>query len=202
MIQWSKNNLIFFQVRQLSAFIIRSTRGKTVALLAFFCFNIGASELMIHESGLSAPQKLGVLKVLKSKDAFFVITNDGVSRIRKHDVSLLLRKMNNDQLTHFLNGNHGVIKINQFTNGEFKLDAHIHGKGGGALGAALGVVFGKAAVSAFGHGTIYIISGFAGPAAPFIAGALEGTFGPTIEAASVHAAAVCGLAGAALTGPL
>lgn len=196
MIQWSKNNIIFLKNKSLSMSMI---------VFSLLCMSISAAELnelMVHRGGFSAPEKSGVLKVLKDKEDYFVLTNSGIKKIHKHDVSPLLRKMNNDQLAHFLNGDNGIIKVDQFTNGEFKLNAHVYGKGGGALGAFAGIVIGKAGVSFLGHGTILALSFLAGPAQPAALIAMESVALPYIEAASVHAAAVCGVAGAALTGPV
>ena len=109
---------------------------------SLLCMSINAAELtelMVHENGFSAAQKLGVLKVLKSKDHYFVLTNSGLNKVHKHDVSPALRRMNDDQLIHFLNGDNGIIEVGKFTNGEFKLREHVYGKGGGAVGAAVGV---------------------------------------------------------------
>lgn len=193
MIQWSKNNRIFLKKKSLSRLIVA---------FSLLCLNVSASELMVHKNSFSAAQKLGVLKVLKNKDAYFVLTNSGLNRVHRHDVSPSLRAMNDEQLIKFLNGNNGVIKVGRFTNGEFTLDRDVYGKGGGALGAFAGVIIGKAGVSFLGHGTLLLISGLAGPAQPAALVAMESVALPYIEAASVHAAAVCGIAGAALTGPV
>ncbi len=110
--------------------------------------------------------------------------------------------MNDEQLTHFLNGNNGVIKVCRFANGEFKLDRHVRGNGGGAIGAAVGVVAGTAVVQGVAHGTIWTIAACTGPFVFFVGYALEAACAPAIASATVYAAAVGGLTGAVATGPI
>lgn len=204
MLQWSKNNLTFLKKRQLFTLIVHTIRAKSIAIyfIAFLCLNICAPQLLIHENGLLASEKFGVKKVVKSKGNYFVLTKDGINKIHRHDVSQSLREMDDEQLTHFLNSGNGVLKINRFTNGEFKLDRHVRGNGGGFAGFWIGATLGKVVVSTVGYGTIGLISMAAGPGAPFAATAMTTLLAPYIEGASVYAAAVGGMALGAATGPV
>ncbi len=173
--------------------------------LSLLCLNAFASEsdgLMIHQTGLSAAQKLGVLKVLKDKEDYFVLTKSKLHKVGNHDVSHTLKKMTDEQLAHFLNNGHGTIKADQFTNGEFKLDMHVRGNGGGFLGAAFGVVVGQNLVRAVTYGPIWIIAGLTGPAAPVVGTFLTGCAAPFFEPTALAAGAVAGMAGMGMTGPV
>ncbi len=192
MVQWSKNNLTFFKKRQLS----------TLALCSLLCFYVYATPLMIDRGGILSSEESGIRNIIKHKDNYLVITGNGIKKVHKHDVSRSLKTMNNKQLTSFLNGGHGVIKADQFANGEFKLDMHVRGNGGGFLGAAVGVVVGQNLVRALTYGPIWIIAGFAGPAAPVVGTFLTGCAAPFVEPVALTAGAVGGMAGMAATGPI
>lgn len=189
MIQWSKT--YFSQLIKIK-----------LAVLALCSLNIFAAPLLITDVGVLSPEKSGVKSIIKNQEAFFVITSKGVKRVEKYDVSRSLRNMNDEQLTSFLNEGHGIIKANQFTNGDFKLDMHVRGNGGGALGATVGVIGGKAVVYGVSYGLIHLAALCTGPLYPVTAGALTGVLAAPIEGASVYAAAVCGMAGAVATGPV
>ncbi len=171
-------------------------------VIALLTFNICASELVIHEKGFLATQKLGVLKVLRDQQGYAVLTNGGVRRVHNYDIDTTLKKMNNNQLVKFLNEGNGVIRVTKFNNGEFRLNAHVYGKGGGVAGCYIGAALGKIGVSIVGHGTIYLVSSLSGPAGPGVAIALESYFGSTIELVSIKVAVALGLTGAVLTGPV
>ena len=184
MVSWSKSNLIFPKNKSLSMAIV---------VFSLLCFNISASELVVHERGLSAAQRLGVLKMLKSKDDYFLLTNNGLCKVHKHDISPSLRKMNDDQLIQFLNGGNGVIKVGRFTNGEFTLDRHVRGIGGGPLLGSLFYALTKTAcygTAVAATGTVIVgTGGLAGAAASAL------TFGTTMGAGSA-----VGMTGAIIAG--
>ncbi len=184
MIQWSQNNLIVY----------------CLTLLLFN--NVFGSELIIHQEGFSAAQKIGALKILKDREGYAVLAGDGVHRVHNHDVSQSLKEMDNNQLTRFLNDGHGVIKMSQFSNGEFKLDRHVYGKGGGLAGFWIGATLGKVVVSTVGYGTIGLISAACGPAGIYVGPALTTVLVPYIESAGVYGAAVVGMNLGASTGPV
>lgn len=160
------------------------------------------SALIIHEGGFYAPQKLGVLKILKDHGGYSLLTTSGIHRAHNHDVNTVLKKMSTKQLTSFLEERHGVIKVSQFDNGEFKLDAHTYGKGGGPIGATVGVVAGTVLVQGVAHGAIWTLAAMTGPFVYVVGNGLEALLGPTISTATVYGATIGGLAGAAATGPI
>lgn len=182
-------------------YFLQPTKIK-LAALALCSLNIFATPLLITDSVVLSREKSGVKSVIKNQEDFIVITGQGAKKVKNHDVSRSLRKLNDKQLTAFLNDGHGFIKADQFTNGDFKLDMHVRGNGGGALGAAVGVIGGKAAVYGVSYGLIHLVGICTGPFYPATVGALTGVLAAPIEAASTHAAAVCGLAGAVATGPV
>jgi hypothetical protein len=175
---------------------------KQLLVFALLCLNIRAIPLMIDRAALLSPQESGVRNIVKNKEDYLIITNDGVKKVHSHDVSRSLRKMNDEQLTNFLNGGNGVIKVDRFTNGEFKLDMHVRGNGGGFGGAWLGVVVGQNLVRALVYGPIWIIAGCSGPAAPVVGTFLTGCAAPFVEPVALVAGAVGGMAGMAVTGPV
>jgi len=87
-------------------------------------------------------------------------------------------------------------------DGEFSLQAKGRVNGGGPIGAAIGVFLGKAAVSVVGHGSLLLISGLTGPAAPYTFFALEACLGHQIEIASMAGAVAGGIALGVATGPV
>lgn len=187
--QWSKIDLV------------QSTKIKFAAL-AFCSLNICATPLLIDNCGVLSSEESSIRSIIKNKEDFIVITRQGATKVNSHDVSPSLKRLNDEQLTAFLNQGHGVIKADQFTNGDFKLDMHVRGDGGGALGATVGVIGGKAAVYGVSYGLIHLISICTGPLYPVTAAALTGVLAAPIEAASIYGAAVGGMAGAVVTGPV
>ena len=98
------------------------------------------------------------------------------------------------------------IKVFQFGDGKYGLHLKTRLPGGGFLGGAIGAVFGKAAVSVLGHGTIWIVCravDVVAPGAGVAANiALESVVGPIIEAASYKAALGTGVIAMVATGPV
>jgi hypothetical protein len=176
---------------------------KSIGALALLLVSTSTYGMIIRRGAFTAPEEHGVLSVLRDNDnSYAVLTNKAVHRVQNHDVDSTLKKMNREQLAGFLVNNHGKIRVSRFTNGDFKLNTHVNGDGGGIIGCWLGATLGKVLVSGLGHGTIYLIGGMTGPAAPFVVASLEAALGPTIEATSIYAAAVGGMTGAAVTGPV
>ncbi len=170
---------------------------KQLLVFALLCLNVCATPLLIDNGAVLSSEESGIRNIIKNNEEFIVITGHGAKKVKKHDVSRSLKKMNNEQLTAFLNEGHGVIKADQFTNGDFKLDAHVRGEGGLAIGAAIGVVVGQNLVRALTYGPIWIIAGFSGPAAPVVGTFLTGCAAPFVEPAALTAGAVAGMAGLA-----
>lgn len=173
-----------------------------LAMLALCSFNIFSTPLLITNGVILSPEESDVKSIIKSEEDFFVVTGKGPRKVNKHDVSRSLKKMDNEQLTTFLNQGHGVIKAYQFTNGDYKLDMHVRGNGGGALGAAVGLVAGTAVVQGLAHGTIWTIAACTGPFVFFVGYGLEAACAPAIHTATIYAAAVGGMTGAVATGPI
>jgi hypothetical protein len=97
----------------------------------------------------------------------------------------------------------GKFKVSKFSNGEYAVRADGDLKGGGALGATGGAIFGKFLVHFIGQGVIQIAAICTGPAYPATILALEAALLPTvIEPLSNVAAIGCGIAGGVATGPV
>lgn len=139
--------------------------------------------------------------VYHDEDAnFFVQQGKSIYSLEKAFVGKELREIPKSALAAYLAQSY--LTLNQVGDGEFSLDSNGRLPGGGAFGAAFGVLFGKASVSVVGHGLIYLVTLPAGPAQLPAAWALESIFGPTIETASMHAAVCMGLFFGVASGPV
>ena len=109
--------------------------------------------------------------------------------------------MNSGQLEKFQK-TAGYLVAKRLSNGEYKLNAHVNGDGGGLFGADVGFFAGKLAVHFIAHSAILIAGACTGPAAPATIASLELTFMPFIESTSnvvgIGSAIVVGTA----TGPV
>lgn len=95
----------------------------------------------------------------------------------------------------------GKLKVSKFNNGEYAIRAHGDLRGGGALGATGGALFGKFLVHFIGQGAIQVVALCTGPAYPATLVALEASVVPLIiEPLSNVAAVGFGVAGAVATG--
>ncbi len=100
----------------------------------------------------------------------------------------------------------GYLHVFQFSDGEYGLHFRTRLPGGGICGGIAGALFSKGAVHVIGHGSIYLVCrGIdiflpgAGVAAQI---AITAIAAPMIEAASIKAAMVGGIAAMVATGPI
>ncbi len=182
MSQWLNNNL----------------KPILCSLALLFFGNASCSELIIHEQGFSAAQKLGVLKILRNREGYAVLTNSGMHKVHDHDVDAPLKKMSNEQIAGFLNNGNGRIRVAQFDNGEFNLKTHVRGNGGGPLLGSLLYALTKTAC----YGTAVAATGAAVVTTGGIAGAVTGVAAASAtlgagSAVTLTAAAISGAGGAA-----
>lgn len=131
---------------------------------------------------------------------FFVQKGNNIYSLQKAFIGKELREIPKSTLATYLDQSY--MTLNEFTDGNFSLQSSGRLVGGGAGGALVGGIIGKAGVHAVGHSLLYLVSFAAGPAQPAAFFALEGVLAPSIEAASVHAAVVMAIAGAVATGPV
>lgn len=187
--QWSKT------------FIVQPTKFS-LAALALLSFNLFSAPLIIENGGVLSSEDAEVRSIFKNERDYIVLTGKGPKKVKSHDVSKSLKRLSDKQLTDFLNNGYGLIKADRFTNGDFKLDMHVRGNGGGAIGATVGVIGGKAVVYGVSYGMIHLVSLCTGPFYIVTQAALTGVLAAPIEAASIYGAAVGGMTLAVATGPV
>lgn len=85
---------------------------------------------------IQAPARLGDIKVLLKNDGYFIKKNDELKRVQNHDVDRLIRNLKTKQLKNFLDN--GYISVSQYSNGDYKLDAHGRLRGGGPWAGWIG----------------------------------------------------------------
>lgn len=170
------------------------TTGETVSL---DCFDAEGITLLVNPDHIKSKHSVGLLC---DHEGFIVRRGDDYIRVNSYDIDDLFLSMTLKQIAEYSANNQ--FKVIQLLNGEYKVEAYGELKGGGIGGATAGVYAGKLIVSFLGHGTLLVISGFAGPAQPAALFALESTFGAAIEVASTSAAIGCGIAAGVVTGPV
>jgi len=199
MISWSKSNFSFLK---LSTLIMHHMISRSIILCSIsllFFGNVFGSELIIHEKGFSAAQKLGVLKVIRNRRGYAVLTDKGFHKVHNHDIDASLKKMSHEQLAAFLNEGNGTIRVTQFNNGEFNLKTHVYGNGGGPLFGSLLYALTKVAcygTAAAATGAIVVSTGGIAGAATGVAAAST-TLGAG-SAVTLTAAAISGAGGTML----
>ena len=159
------------------------------------------NKAVIDHRSVHMPHSLQDAQLYHSKNKGFVV----IQHAKKHVIDPMLmdktsRNMDQQGLKNFLV--RGYFAVNQTNDGSFTLRALPREEGGGVLGAVIGAFVGKMAVSVVGHGTLLIIAGLTGPAAPATYLALESAFGAQIELASVKGAIAGGMIGGVATGPV
>lgn len=149
---------------------------------------------------------LGDLQLLKHKDNFYVAKNGIAHLVKKYDIDRLLKSANEEQLLKYFQ-NDGYIQIEQLSNQDYILKVKGKILGGGAGGAAAGILAGKFLV----HFTAQVGIGLASVGVTLVAGpvvgyatfqALEVTLAPAIETASIYGAFAGGMMGGVATGPV
>jgi len=153
------------------------------------------------------PSALGALKVYRDDSKFCVQTPKGKLRtIKPCFVNKELRRMDKSELAKLLTAG-SYLRLKQNAEGDYALDLDGRLQAGGPIGGSIGCFLGKGLVYGVSYGAIGLVSAAVSAVATPVAGAavggaLRGIFGPAIEGASNVAAVTCGIAGAALTGPV
>lgn len=126
---------------------------------------------------------------------------DGIERrVNSHDIDSRLKQMDGKQLGRL--AAIGGLKVNQMSNGDYRVEIGGGLKGGGAFGAWLGSTIGVVGVNIIGHGILYGVAALSGPAAPFVYSGLVVSYGPSIALASHAAGVTMGVSLAVATGPV
>lgn len=131
---------------------------------------------------------------------FFVQQDSKVYSLERAFIGKELREIPKSAVAAYLAQSY--LTLTQLEEGKFDLKSAGKLNGGGAFGATVGIILGKASVHAVGHSALYLLSFAAGPAQPAAFFALEGLAAPHIEAASIYVAAVTGLTFAVASGPV
>lgn len=174
-----------------NAFIVSLLIGSFSALQAM---ELGGQALV--------PERLGQLTLIHTNNSFYVDRDDddAPQQIQNCFLDKELRGISSEKLEKFLDV--GYVSLSQMSDGQYSLQAHVRGNGGGPGGATAGFYLGKFLTHFVGHGTIFIVACCTGPAFPVTLASLEATFAVPIEAASNVVALGTGIAGAVVTGPV
>lgn len=85
----------------------------------------------------------------------FYVEKDGLKKlVNPYDVDQTLRSIPKNKLPQFFQ--HGYVSVNQLSNGDYKLNAHVRGQGGGPLGASVGGWLGWTLTHVVCHGIIHL----------------------------------------------
>jgi hypothetical protein len=102
----------------------------------------GCGAIIIPNSRISAPSKMGRIGALVNRNGFSIIKEGEETPVNHHDVGPILRKANKEQLLHLLKNN--KLRITRYNNNEYKLELANDLKGGGPITA--GILYGTTKV--------------------------------------------------------
>ena len=182
----------------------RKFMKRILALLFIIACPLVAMDLTIDQHHISAPAKLGDLKIQRAKGEYSIIKGSKVRKVKRYDVDPVLRKMNNEQLAQVLVGT--KIKVSQLGKKDYKLALAGGLNGGGIGGANAGFWAGKFTVHFVAQVGLHVATAGVAlvcppAAAPFYAAA-QLTMAPVVETTSNIVAIGCAIAGGAATGPV
>lgn len=163
------------------------------------------SQMRVSKSSLQVSHKLGALALARDNNGFHVFEGNKKTTIKPYDVDPMLRTMNPEQFKEFQKV--GYLTLKQLSNKDYKLNAHVRGNGGGAIGAQVGFWTGKFGTQAACYGAIAAVtaavSAVATPAVGSVVGtALTNTLFVPIEALSNTVGLGTGILLATATGPV
>ena len=79
-----------------------------------------------------ANNEVAKVAVIHDEEGFFTVEhNQRLCPVNKHDVDPAIRLASNAKLLNFMK--HGYLEAKELSNGEFKLNAHVRGHGGGPV---------------------------------------------------------------------
>ena len=180
---------------------IKSITLSLLSLISLSSYGMNSFSQLGQES-IHIPEHLGNVEVTYEDKSFYVTDYEKVEtiKVKPYDVDKMLRGIDKKKMLNFLKK--GYLVIGRSDNGDYTVKANMRLNGGGILGAHYGFIAGKFAVSLVGHTALLGASFIAGPAQPAALLALESTFGPFIEGASLTVGLGCGIAGGAATGAI
>jgi len=150
------------------------------------------SALVIPQENLFVPCKLGALSVAKKKAGFSVLKDGNEYHVANYNTDPLLKKANSQQLTALLANNGAHINVIQLSDDEYKLSAHVHGKGGGPVLGAI-CYWGTKGIAYSGIAAGAVTLGYFGGGAIIAGGAVLGGELGAVAAAGAELAAETGL---------
>ena len=163
----------------------------------------GRGAIIIPNSRISAPSKMGQIGALVNRNGFSIIQEGIETPVKHHDVGPILRKANKQQLLKLLKDN--KLRITQYDNNDYKLELANDLKGGGPITA--GIFYGTTKIVCYTGAAIGI--GCMANAAMRRMGAKEGSVEAKVGGSLVSGAAATacstlpagvGVAAAALNG--
>jgi len=181
---------------------------STVAFCGSLFFMSNTCDAMVRQinpSKVHVSHQQGQVDLFHGLKDFFVKKEGKVSKVERYFVDKKIRKINTEKLKGFLR--HNYLTVNQMSDGEYSVKAHVRGLGGGLAGASVGAQVGKGAAYVFfivGAGIVTSpVELVGGPGAHTVAAAaLLATYSVPIEAATNVVAVAGGLLGAIFTGPV
>lgn len=95
-------------------------------------------------------------KIVHKNGQFFVSSRDKMTHVASYDVDASLRRMNGTQLKAYLDAGCS-IRAHKLSNGDFRLQGHVPGKGGGPILAAITAASG--AVTTAASAAVILVAG-------------------------------------------
>jgi hypothetical protein len=175
-------------------------------VLSVLCFSFNANALVlgIDSHFIKSSEGVGEFELIHSEGDFYIYNEGKVRLVEKYNVDECLRPLKTQQLALAMKCCY--LTVVKLSDGEFVVRAHVKGAGGGAVGAAAGVVIGKAATYVVCYGSIAAVSAGVALINPWAGkatwAALTKFFALTIETASNKVAIGTGIALGTATGPV
>jgi len=185
---------------------------STIAFCASLFFLSNTCDAMIKKinpSKVHVSNQVGQVDLFHGLKGFFVKKEGKVSKVERYFVDKKIRKINSKKLKGFLR--HNYLTLNQMSDGEYSVKAHVRGLGGGPIVAGVGyvgtkvVLYGGALAGTYIFGTVAAAAGGITAAAGGLASTASGIMvglglAGTATAGPAVAAGAALVAGTAVTG--
>lgn len=147
--------------------------------------SVSYTQLQFKDNSVFAPVALGAIKLIHNEKGFHVLQDGQQHLVKNYWLDTTLRTLNNQpQKLKLFQENDNYIKVKKLSDGEFSLEAHARGKGGGPLAGIAAAV----SVRAVGYGAL--ITGIVyDPALIFHAGEIATAIEHTANMATIYATA-------------
>ena len=160
-----KNKLMFSLLLLSSAFLISNIKAQE-SLQEQVVSAVSQRVELLTFTDKSIITNLDNVKVIFCQNKFLVACDGKISVIKDHHLDQSLRNISSENIKRFLSELDGFVRVQKDESGDFHLESFMRLRGGGIFGANFGFYAGKFTVHFLGHGTMLIIAGLTGPAAP------------------------------------